>query len=66
MKNILVVLLLCCMGAAEENSTLPLPDSGHVTLSLDEYNKLVELAAKPPKHPEIAPLPYSVKHADVA
>ncbi|HEX4783252.1 MAG TPA: carboxypeptidase-like regulatory domain-containing protein [Candidatus Sulfotelmatobacter sp.] len=65
MKNILVVLLLCCVCAAEEKSTLPLPDPGNVTLTLDEYNKLVELAAKPPKHPDIAPLPYSIKHADV-
>ncbi len=66
MKNMFVVLLLCCMCAAEEKSTLPLPDPGNVTLTLDEYNKLVELAAKPTKHPEIAPLPYSVKHADMA
>jgi hypothetical protein len=51
--------------AAEDKSTLPLPNSGNVTLPLDEYNKLVELAAKPPKKPDVAPLPYSIKHADV-
>lgn len=51
--------------AGEERSTLPLPDSGHVTLTLDEYNKLVELAAKPPKRPDTAPLPYAIKHADL-
>lgn len=50
---------------AQEKSTLPLPDSGNVTLTLDEYNKLVELAAKPLLRPEVAPLPYSVEHADV-
>ena len=70
MKNIFVVLLLCCVCAApalaaQEKSTLPLPDSGNVTLTLDEYNRLVELAAKPPKKPDLAPLPYSIKHADV-
>ncbi len=65
MKNTFVVLLLCCVCVAEEKSTLPLPDPGNVTLTLDEYNKLVELAAKPPKHANIAPLPYSIKHADV-
>jgi hypothetical protein len=65
MKNIFVVLLLCCMCAAEEKSTLPLPDSGNVTLTLDEYNRLVALAAKPPKGADVAPLPYSIKHADV-
>jgi hypothetical protein len=51
--------------AAQEKSTLPLPDSGSVTLTLDEYNRLVALAAKPPKRPDLAPLPYSIKHADV-
>jgi hypothetical protein len=63
--SFLVVLLLCTVVMAEEKSTLPLPVSGSVTLTLDEYNRLMELAAKPSKRPEIAPLPYSVKHADV-
>ncbi len=49
MKNMFVVLLLCCVCMAEEKSTLPLPDPGNVTLTLDEYNRLVALAAKPPK-----------------
>jgi carboxypeptidase family protein len=65
MKNILVVLLLCVMCAAEEKSVLPLPDPGNVTLTLDEYNRLVALAAKMPKRPDVAPLPYSIKHADM-
>ena len=63
--SFLVVLLLCTVVMAEEKSTLPLPVSGSVTLTLDEYNRLMELAAKPSKRAEIAPLPYSVKHADV-
>src|SRR4029077_4165040 len=65
MKNVFVMLLLCCVCTAEEKTTLPLPDPGSVTLTLDEYNRLVELAAKPPKKSDVAPLPYSVKHADV-
>jgi Carboxypeptidase regulatory-like domain len=70
MKNICVMLLLCSMCMAqmppgEEKTKLPLPDSGNVTLTLDEYNKLVELATKPPKKSDLAPLPYSVKHADL-
>src|SRR6266567_153216 len=70
MKDTFVVLLLCGMCMAqmsvrEENSMLPLPDSGSVTLTLDEYNRLVELAAKPPKKFDVPPLPYSIKHADV-
>ena len=70
MKNIFVVVLLCCVCAAqmcvaEDTSTLPLPNSGNVTLTLDEYNKLMELASKPPRKSDLAPLPYSIKHADV-
>jgi hypothetical protein len=71
--RIFVILLLCSVGAAmahaanenNDKSALPLPDSGNVTLTLDEYNRLVELAAKPPKKSDVAPLPYSIKHADV-
>lgn len=61
------VCLVCTASVcwAQEKSALPLPDPGNVTLTLDEYNKLVELAAKPPKKPELSPLPYSIQHADV-
>src|SRR5437879_11004984 len=70
MKHIVISLLLACICvlptfAAEEKSMLPLPNSGNVTLTLDEYNKLVELASKTPKPPDVAPLPYSIKHAAV-
>ncbi len=65
MKSLFMVLLLCCLCVAEEKSTLPLPDPGNVTLTLDEYNRLVALAAKPPKRPDLAPLPYAIKHAEV-
>lgn len=62
-------VMACCLFLAslcwgQDKSTLPLPDPGNVTLTLDEYNKLVEAAAKPPKRPELAPLPYSIKHAE--
>jgi hypothetical protein len=79
MKNrFFVMSLLCAMCAtqmfeasafaassAAEEASLPLPNSGNVTLTLDEYNRLVELASKTPKKPDAAPLPYSIKHADV-
>jgi hypothetical protein len=70
MKGTFVAILSFCLCAsitwgADEKSTLPLPDSGNVTLTLDEYNRLVELAGRTPKRPEVAPLPYSIKHADV-
>jgi len=59
----------CCILVgtvlAEEKVSLPLPDTGNVTLTLDEYNKLVELAAKPPKKFDTPPLPYAIKHADL-
>lgn len=63
----MLVGYVCLMSVcwAEDKSTLPLPDPGNVTLTLDEYNRLVERAAKPPKKPETAPLAYSLKHADV-
>ena len=70
-RKTLVMGLLCCVGAAvicrseEKSSTLPLPDPGNVTLPLNEYNRLVELAAKPPKKFDQAPLPYSIKHAEM-
>jgi hypothetical protein len=72
MKTRLFAALLLCslcavmrVFAADDKSPLPLPNSGNVTLTLDEYNRLVELAAKPPKKPDVAPLPYSIKHADL-
>ncbi len=63
-------IVFCCVTwgrlcAAQEKSNLPLPDPGNVTLTLDEYNKLVELAGKPPKKTDLPPLPYSIKHAEL-
>jgi hypothetical protein len=53
------------MAFSGENSTLPLPTSGNVTLSLAEYNKLVDLAAKWTKKREQPPVPYTLKHAEL-
>ncbi len=61
--------IFCCILVgtllAEDKVSLPLPETGNVTLTLDEYNKLVELAAKPPKKLDTPPLPYAIKHADL-
>ncbi len=68
MKSRFLLTMLCACGVicgAQEKSSLPLPDPGNVTLTLDEYNRLVELASKTPKHADLAPLPYSIKHADL-
>ena len=59
------VVPCCWLGRERQIPLLPLPDPGNVTLTLDEYNRLVDLAAKPPKKPDVAPLPYSIKHADL-
>jgi hypothetical protein len=60
-----VLMLVASICWGQEKPILPLPDPGNATLTLDEYNKLVEMAAKPPKKPELAPLPYSIQHADL-
>jgi Carboxypeptidase regulatory-like domain len=66
----LAVPLACCFALSlfavgQDTSALPLPDPGNVTLTLAEYNRLMELAAHPPKNPELAPLPFSIQHADL-
>jgi hypothetical protein len=60
---IVSLTLLASIALAQEKGALPLPDPGNVTLTLDEYNKLMELASKPVKKPDTPPLPYSLKHA---
>jgi len=44
---------------------LPDPPPGNVTLSLDEYNRLLALANRPGKKLEAPPLPYILKRADL-
>src|SRR5215469_12709039 len=70
MKSRFVLGLLLALSttlafSAEDRSSLPLPGPGNVTLTLEEYNRLVAMAAQPRKTPELAPLPYSLEHADV-
>lgn len=67
-RLLLGLLLSICttLGfAGEDRSSLPLPGPGNVTLTLEEYNRLVAMAAQPRKTPELPPLPYSLEHADV-
>ena len=67
MKNTLFVfvLILSAVAMAQPKSGLPLPDSGDVTLPLDEYNKLLELAGKSAKRPEVPPQNYSIQCAEL-
>jgi hypothetical protein len=64
---LLLALLLALPAAAlgQVRSGLPLPASGDVTLPLEEYNKLVDLANKPAKKPDAPPFPYSIKRAEM-
>jgi len=64
----MLVSCICLMSvcwAEDKPVVLPQPDPGNVTLTLAEYNRLLALAAKPPKKPDVAPLPYSIKHAAI-
>jgi hypothetical protein len=60
------MLVLPGFAAAADNAVLPpVPATGNVTLPLDEYNRLVELASKPTRKPDAPPVPYTVKRADL-
>src|SRR6185312_13748480 len=60
---LLLLITLSLAPLAHEKNDVPLPGSDQVTLPLDEYNKLVDLAMKPPKKSDLPPLSYSIKHA---
>jgi len=50
---------------AADKPSLPLPSSGNVTLTLAEYDRLVDLAGKAAKQRELPPVPYTLKRADL-
>jgi hypothetical protein len=50
---------------ADERVVPPVPSSGNVTLPLDEYNRLLELANKPAQKTDTPPVPYTMKRADL-
>ncbi|HEU4390688.1 MAG TPA: carboxypeptidase-like regulatory domain-containing protein [Blastocatellia bacterium] len=69
LKPALIAILLiaitvnCQQRNPSVERTLPPGQPGTVTLSLAEYNHLMELAAKKPKPPETAPLPFILSRA---
>lgn len=72
MKKILSTLLAglllspqCVLAGEKSGSVPPVPSSGNVTLPLDEYNRLLELANKPARKIETPPVPYTLKRADL-
>src|SRR5258707_14839024 len=63
---LLTLLLSFAIPAfAQRSLESPLPPTGNVTLSLDEYNRLLALANRPGKSSELPPLPYILKRADL-
>jgi len=66
---VLVALLIISSAprdlSAQQRDILPLPSTGNVTLSLDEYNRLITLAAKPIKKTDGAPVNYAIQNADL-
>jgi hypothetical protein len=67
MKNIVlaVAFLMGVPAFAQDKIAPPVPQAGNVTLPLEEYNRLLELANKSPRRVESAPLPYTIKRGDL-
>ena len=67
LSTILMVWMLVLPGLvkADGSALPPVPASGNVTLPLDEYNHLLELASKPLRKTDAPPVPYSMKRADL-
>lgn len=61
----LLVFPQCVLAGDKSGSVPPVPSSGNVTLPLDEYNRLLELASKPARKIETPPVPYTLKRADL-
>jgi hypothetical protein len=59
------MLVLPGLAVADEAPLPPVPATGNVTLPLDEYNRLVELATKPARKLDTPPVPYIMKRADL-
>ena len=62
--KLLILLLTAALAVAQDR--LPLPPSGSVTLTLNEYNKLADQAAKPTKKIETPPAPYALNRAELS
>ena len=69
MKFRLVFALLCAISTTSSYAQRMLepspPTTGNVTLSLDEYNRLLALANRPGKAAVVPPLPYILNHAEL-
>src|SRR5215204_7343435 len=69
MRALILILLITVVAAGQQRNTtvsapLPAPGTaGTVTLSLSEYNYLVELATRKGTTPDEVPLPFVLSHA---
>ena len=69
MRALILILLIAVVAVGQArnttiNTALPAPGAaGTVTLSLSEYNRLVELANRKDKLPDEVPLPFVLSHA---
>lgn len=69
MRNLAAALALFALFLgggiwADDRSSPPVPPAGNVTLPLDEYNQLTELANRTARKTEVPPLPYVLKRAE--
>jgi hypothetical protein len=66
-KRVLIALLFASAAtvSAQERMIAPPPPTGNVTLPLEEYNRLLALANKPPKKTDAPPLNYVIKRAEL-
>jgi hypothetical protein len=62
---IAVAFLMSVPAWGQDKINPPVPQAGNVTLPLEEYNRLLELANKTPRRVETAPLPYTIKRGDL-
>jgi hypothetical protein len=53
------------INVAAAQIATPLPAAGNVALPLDEYNRLMELSAKPAKKSDAPPVPFAIQRADI-
>ncbi len=70
MKKVSAILLAWMLSlpgfaAADDLARPPVPSTGNVTLPLDEYNRLLELASKPVRKLDAPPVSYTMKRADL-
>lgn len=69
MRALILILLIAVVAHGQQRNTIvstPLPapgTSGTVTLSLSEYNRLVELSMRKGAAPDEVPLPFVLSHA---